>query len=71
MATSNINNKHKKLVVATAFKKKNLFKSMLSTLLHYWHIFEKLNFILSVRCNKENKLKVKLTLTKPKFNGKL
>ena len=40
------------------------------------HIFEKVDFILSVNCNNEHKLKVNLQftlakVTKPKFNGKL
>ena len=43
---------------------------MLSILFGHCHIFGKVNFILSVGCNKENKLKLtlKFTLAKGTFN---
>ena len=67
MATSNINkmttlNKKTKHVITTAFKKTCLIEQC------YRAIFlEKVNFILSVSCNNENKLKMTLKFTLAKF----
>ena len=66
-----IQQKKTKLQVTTVFKKKNLFNwVMLSTLLRPCHIFEKVNFILSVSCNNENNLMLtlQLSLAKSPFN---
>ena len=65
MATSNIN----KMNFLNAFKKLVSLSSVIditSTLL-----ILKVNFILSLGCNNEYKLKVTLHIPKPKFNGKL
>ena len=62
MATSNINKMSKannKGSPALSLRLKKIFLS----LLRVCHIFRKVNFILSVGCNNEKKLKLTLMLT--------
>ena len=49
-------------------QQKKLSKKVLSALLRHCHIFEKVNFILSVSCYNENKLNLTFQLTKGIFN---
>ena len=48
----------KKRTLPLRSKIKLLNSTVLSTLLWHCHVFEKINFILTVSCNSENKLKV-------------
>ena len=63
--------KKKKRSLSLPLCLKNLFNwAVLSTLLRHCHILEEVNFILSLDCNNEKKLKVtlKFTLAKVTFN---